>query len=289
MYKSLLLSLVTACLSLTPCSYALAAVPSLIPKELNETVATLDRLANQRQLEQLLAFYSDNFRHRDGLTKAQLSQQLRELWQKYPELQYDTRIVKVDVQGDRYTVETVTEITGRDNNKDNPSRLQSKVIARQVYQRQGNQLRVVSQEIISERSAVSLGANPPSVRLKLPEVIGVGREFTVDAIVEEPVGFSMLLGGITDEPVNPKNYFQVSPMRLQPLRAGGIFRVGKAPFNEGDRWISVILMREDGMTIATQRMRVSRTQVGNQYTPLPNLPVSPSRVRPAPRNEPPSS
>jgi ketosteroid isomerase-like protein len=290
MYQRIALSLATLCLtSLVPTNLAvLAAVPTPIPRELAQTVSALDQAANQRQLEAVLSFYSDTFSHQDGLTKTQLSQNLKELWQKYSQLQYSTRIVKLDVNGDNYTAETVTEINGKDNNKDKPSQLQAKIISRQVYQRSGNQFRMVRQEVISERSSISSGAKPPVVRLKVPEVIGVGRQFTLDAIVDEPLGFSMLLGGVVDEPVNPKNYLQANPVRLQSLRAGGIFRVGKAPFNEGDRWISVVLVREDGMTIATQRVRVSRDQVGNQYTPLPNLPFSPSRIRPNP-TEPPSS
>jgi len=268
---------------------AIASAPQPIPKELSNTITAMDRAASQQQLDSVLSFYSDNFSHSDGLTREQLRQQLQELWKRYPQMQYNTRIVKLEVSGDRYTAETVTEITGKDNDRENPSQLKAKVISRQVYQRSGNSFRMISQEIISERSSLLTGAKPPQVNLKLPEIIGVGRQFALDAIVSEPLGFSMLLGGVIDEPVNPKNYLQVNNISLQPLRAGGLFRVGQAPFSPGDRWISVVLVREDGMTVTTQRLRVSRDQVGNQYTPLPNLPFTPSRIRPVPNNQPPSS
>jgi len=268
---------------------AIASPPPTIPKELSDMLSAMDRAASQQQLDTVLSFYSDNFSHSDGLTKEQLRQQLQELWKRYPQLQYNSRIVKLDVSGDRYTTETVTEITGRDNDRANPSQLKAKVISRQVYVKSANGWRMISQEIISERSSLLTGAKPPQVNLKLPEVIGVGRQFALDAIVSEPLGYSILLGGVIDEPVNPKNYLQVNSIKLQPLRAGGLFRVGQAPFSPGDRWISVVLMREDGMTVTTQRLRVSRNQVGNQYTPLPNLPFTPSRIRPVPSNEPPSS
>jgi len=268
---------------------AFANAPRPIPKELSDTVAALDRAASQQQLDHVLSFYSDNFSHSDGLTREQLRQHLQELWERYPQLQYSSRIVKLNVSGDRYTAETVTEITGKDSNRETPSQLTAKVISRQVYQRNGNSFRMISQEVISERSSLLTGAKPPQVNLRLPEIIGVGRQFALDAIVTEPLGFSMLLGGVIDEPVNPKNYLQLNSIRLQPLRAGGLFRVGQAPFSPGDRWISVVLMREDGMTVTTQRLRVSRDQVGNQYTPLPNLPFTPSRIRPVPSNEPPAS
>ncbi len=283
------LPLATALLTSLVPMQAIAKTPLSIPRELSEAVSALDRFASQQQLENVLSFYSDDLRHSDGVTKEQLRQQLQELWKRYPQLQYSTRIVKLEGSGDRYTAETVTEITGKNQDRDNPTQLKAKVISRQEYQRQGNSFRIVSQEIISERSTLLSGSRPPQVNLKLPEIIGVGRQFALDAIVTEPLNYSVLLGAVIDEPVNPKNYLQTNSIRLQPLRAGGLFRIGQAPFSPGDRWISVVLLREDGMTITTQRLRVSRDQVGNQYTPLPNLPFTPSRIRPAPNQTPPSS
>ena len=288
-FHRLALTFATVLLTSFSTMQAIASSPSAVPKELKETVSALDRFASQQQLENVLSIYSDNFSHSDGLTKEQLRQHLQELWKRYPNLQYSSRIVRVEGSGDRYTAETVTEIIGKNPNGSPPSQLRAKVISRQVYQREGNNLRIVSQEVISERSTQLTGAKPPQVNLKLPEVIGVGRQFALDAIVTEPLGYSVLLGGVIDEPVNPQNYLQVNSIRLQPLRAGGLFRIGQAPFNPGDRWISVVLMREDGMTIASQRLRVSRHQIGEQYTPRPNLTPSPRRLPPTPHQTPPSS
>jgi len=288
MYQRILISLATALLSSVTSLYWVGdsfAQPTAIPREFADTLSAIDRAANQRQLDTLLAFYSDKFSHGDGLTKAQISEQLQALWQRYSQLQYSTRIAKLDIKGEQYIAETVTEITGKDTNQ---AQLEAKVIARQTYQRNGTQFRLLRQEIISERSFLSSGATPPEVRLKIPELIGVGRQFTLDAIVTQPVGNGVLLGGIVDEPVNGQNFLKTNPVRLQQLRAGGIFRVGQAPFTPGDRWVSVVLVRENGMTIASQRMRVSKDAVGNQYTPLPNIPFSPSRVRPTP-SDPPTS
>lgn len=293
MYQRIFISLATALLSSVTSLHwvgdnSLSAQPTTTPREFTETLSAIDRAANQRQLDTLLSFYGENFSHGDGLTKSQVGEQLQNVWQRYSELRYSTRVVKLDIKGDQYTAETVTEITGRDTSQETPARLQAKIIARQVYQRSGSRFRLIKQEVISERSFLSSGATPPEVRLKVPELIGVGRQFTLDAIVTQPVGNSVLLGGIIDEPVSGQNFLKTNPVRLQQLRAGGIFRVGQAPFSPGDRWISVVLVQENGMTVASQRMRVSRDAVGNQYTPLPNIPFSPSRIRPAP-NEPPAS
>jgi len=142
----------------------------------------------------------------------------------------------------------------------------------------------VSQQVLAEQSSLSTGDAPPPVKLKMPELIGVGRQYVLDAIVTEPLGTSLLLGAAIEESVEAKNYLNENMINLRPLRAGGLFKIGQAPFSSGDRWISVVLVRESGITIASQRLRVSKDFTGNQYTPLPEPDTTPSRVRPRPNN-----
>jgi hypothetical protein len=46
------------------------------------------------------------------------------------------------------------------------------------------------------------------------------------------------------------------PLDLEALSAGGLFKVGKAPMKPDQRWISSILIREDGIVIDTRRLTV---------------------------------
>jgi hypothetical protein len=265
---------------------ALAAQSSKpAPAELENIVFALDKAASKQDIETVMKYYAPTFNHSDGLTRDRYKQTLSELWQRYKNITYRTEISKWEKQGDLITAETVTMVQGMRGAENDNFKLDAKLISTQTYKNINGQLQVVSQQVLAEQSSLSTGDAPPPVKLKVPELIGVGRQYVLDAIVTEPLGTSLLLGAAIEEPVEAKNYLNENMINLRPLRAGGLFKIGQAPFSSGDRWISVVLVRESGITIASQRLRVSKDFTGNQYTPLPEPDTTPSRVRPRPNND----
>ncbi|CAN1210369.1 nuclear transport factor 2 family protein [Tumidithrix helvetica PCC 7403] len=262
----------------------IAQADRLAPPELKSVVTGLDAAANKRDINAVMQFYASNFSHSDGLTRDQLKEFLQELWQRYAQLKYSTEIVKWEQQGDKIVAETVTQIDGVKSKKDGDFKITASLASSQVYQKVNGKWQVVSQTILSEKSSMTSGSEPPKVELRVPDQIGVGRQYALDAIVIEPLGNNLLLGAAVEEAVNARNYMKDATIDLEPLRAGGVFKIGQAPFKEGDRWISVVLVRETGITIESQRLRVSTNFTGNQYTPLPEYGTTPSRVRPNPND-----
>jgi ketosteroid isomerase-like protein len=262
----------------------LAQTDRQAPADLTSLITGLDAAANKRDINAVMQFYATNFSHSDGLTRDQLKEFLQELWQRYAQIKYRTEVVKWEQQGDKIVAETVTQIEGVKSKKDGDYKLAATLTSSQVYQKVSGKWQVVSQTILSEKSSMTSGTEPPNVQLRVPDQIGVGRQYALDAIVTEPLGTNLLLGAAVEEDVNPKNYLKDATIDLEPLRAGGVFKIGQAPFKEGDRWISVVLVRETGITIASQRLKVSTNFTGNQYTPLPEFGTTPSRVRPNPND-----
>ncbi|TYQ23680.1 MULTISPECIES: hypothetical protein [unclassified Pseudanabaena] len=288
MFKRITLLLVSAVVaSIAPIANPVLAAQSSkpAPPELSNIVFALDKAASSQDLEGVMKYYAPNFNHSDGLNRDRYKQVLGELWQRYKNIRYHTEISKWDKQGDLITAETVTMVQGGKGAENDNFKLDARLISTQTYKNINGQLQVVSQQILSEQSSLSTGDAPPPVKLKVPELIGVGRQYVLDAIVTEPLGTSLLLGAAIEEPVEAKNYLNDNTINLRPLSAGGLFKIGQAPFSSGDRWISVVLVRESGITIASQRLRVSKEFTGNQYTPLPEPDTTPSRVRPRPNNE----
>jgi hypothetical protein len=274
---------VTTLGSFTPPS--LAAQSSPAPAELKNVVAALDRAASAQDIEAVMKYYAPNFSHGDGLSRDLYKKSLRELWQRYTNISYRTEISKWQKQGDLITAETITMIQGKKGDQTDDFKLSGRMVTTQTYKTVNGQLQVLSQQVLSEQSSMSSGEAPPSVQLKMPELIGVGRQYVLDAIVTEPLGTGLLLGAAVEEAVDAKNLLNENTINLRPLRAGGVFKIGQAPFKSGDRWISVVLVRESGVTIASQRLRVSRDFTGNQYTPLPEPDTTPTRIRPRPDNQ----
>ena len=288
MFKRISLLLVSGAIAtLVPIANpALAAQSSKpAPAELENIVFALDKAASKQDIETVMKYYAPTFNHSDGLTRDRYKQTLSELWQRYKNITYRTEISKWEKQGDLITAETVTMVQGMRGAENDNFKLDAKLISTQTYKNINGQLQVVSQQVLAEQSSLSTGDAPPPVKLKVPDLIGVCRQYVLDAIVTEPLGTSLVLGAAIEEPVEAKNYLNENMINLRPLRAGGLFKIGQAPFSSGDRWISVVLVRESGITIASQRLRVSKDFTGNQYTPLPEPDTTPSRVRPRPNND----
>lgn len=222
------------------------------PPQLKDILSRIDAAATGRNLPQVMQFYATGFSNSDGLDRQELEKALTRLWQDYPRLTYRTELVSWQQDGDKTIAETITRIEGVRQFEGQTYRLRAQLRARQqIRDRQ-----ILQQDILTEQTQLLLGASPPTVTVKLPEKVTVGQQFSFDAVVQEPLGNDFLLGAVTEEAVRPTNYFNLAPSKLEPLAAGGIFKIGRAPQEKADRWISAILVRQGGITVVTQRLRV---------------------------------
>lgn len=226
--------------------------PATAPIPLKTILTKIEAAANTRQLPELSRYYSANFTTSDGLTKATWQQSVGQFWQTYNNLKYTTTLTNWRSEGNGYTADTVTKITGTQQISGKTFNLQSTVQSRQKIV--GGQ--IVQQQILQERSQVSSGSQPPTIDLTLPEKLQTNAEYNLDAIVKEPLGEDVLMGATVEQPVTPQAYTQMVDYKLELLTAGGLFKIARAPGKSGDYWISTIFIRPSGMTTLTQRVRV---------------------------------
>lgn len=231
---------------------AAAASP---PAEFVSRTTELDAAASQGDLDAVMKFYSPNFTSSDGLTYDSLKQTLSELWQRYPDLKYETTIDSWEPQQDNSVVAvTTTKITGTRQDQQRELGLSATITARQRLE----DGKIVEQEVLQEQSRLTTGEKPPTVNLNLPEQVAPGASFDFDAVVMEPLGERLLLGAAIEEPVEANNYLNPAPVELELLSSGGLFKVGRAPDTAGDRWVSAVIVRYDGITALTQRLHVKK-------------------------------
>lgn len=231
---------------------ALAAPPETAPPELKEMLGQIDAAANARDLKSVMEFFSPNFSHGDGLNRESMEKGLVELWKRYPKLNYRTELQSWQVEGQGIVAETVTYITGVEQLPDREMALTATLRSRQRYENK----KIVRQEILTERTQLTSGANPPTLELKLADRLRPGQDFTFDAIVQEPLGNQLLIGAALEEPVSAENYLNPSQVKLEALSSGGLFKVGRAPTSPTSNWLSAIVVRQDGITAVTQRVQV---------------------------------
>ena len=224
------------------------------PKELIETISEIEKAANQKDLEELLEYYDEDFTNTDGLTYASLSEALKQTWSDYSQLRYSTKIESWEQIEDQLVANTVTYIRGTQRNKDRVSRLNATLRSRQYIENQ----KLVRQEILSEETILTSGIKPPKVNTIVPEQVKVGEKYHFDVIATEPLENNLLLGAAIEEKIGGDRYINPTTLELKPLPAGGIYKVVTAPRLADNHWLSAVLVRGDGITIVTRRVNVSQ-------------------------------
>ena len=246
---SLALSL---CLTTSLGTIAKAQTPETIPPQLNQVLTQIDAAANRQDVSAVENLYGDNFVNSDNLNRTAMLAGLRQFWGRYSQLNYTTNLESWNQEGNQIVAETVTVITGVQELEEREINLESTLRSRQ-YILDGQ---IVRQEILAESTRLFLGENPPQLEVRLPDEVSPGQEYGFDAIVTEPLGGDLLIGGAIDEPVNSDRYLNPGNIELNVLPAGGIFKIGKAPTEAVDQWLSAIVIRGDGITVVSQRLRV---------------------------------
>ncbi len=222
------------------------------PPELTNMLMQIDAAANKADLAAVMRFYSPSFTSTDGLSYETLKKTLQALWKRYPNLTYKTELNSWQPEGNGFSTVTTTTISGKYPDQRRDLILSATIKSRQRFA--ANQ--IVEQQVLRERSQLTSGEKPPTVTMSLPEQVAPGQQFDFDAVVTEPLGERLLLGAALEEPINPENYLNPAPISLDLLTSGGLFKVGRAPDTAGDRWISAVIVRDNGITAVTQRLRV---------------------------------
>jgi hypothetical protein len=224
------------------------------PPALTTLIDTLEQAANAQDLATVIALYSPNFSHADGFNRSSYEAALADLWAAYPQLTYDVTLLtwERDSSGRLFT-ETLTQISGTRFDSGREYTLVAEIGSRQQLENG----QIIYQEIFSEQTRLVTGANPPTVVLHIPEQVDTRDRFSFDAIVQEPLGNQRLLGQALDEGVTADDFTTPRPIDLEPLSAGGLFKIGNAPETPDQRWISSVLIRSDGWVIDTRRLNVT--------------------------------
>lgn len=236
----------------TPGNAPPANTPSDAPAELTTALSQIDAAANQRNLGQVMHFFSPSFTHSDGLTYQTFQNALKKFWDRYPRLTYQTTLNRWERNGDAIVADTTTTVTGTQQISGRDFTLKATITSRQQFV--GG--KIVRQDILTEQNQLTTGENPPQVEVSLPGQVPIARSFNFDAIVQEPLRNRLLLGVAVEEPIRPNAYLTPTPINLELLSAGGLFKVGQAPALPDSRWISAVIVREDGMTLETRRLQV---------------------------------
>jgi hypothetical protein len=231
-----------------------AQSPDTAPVELKALITQIEAAANRGDLEQVMQFYSPEFTNSDGLNYANLQQGLKGFWQDYRLVKYSTKLQSWQQEGDKIVAETVTKIQGTGESLGRKVQLSSSITSRQHFQDD----KLIYQEILQETTEITAGDSAPQIKVILPAQVKVGEQFDFDVIVEEPLGDDLLAGAVLNERITGDSYLNPGVLKLDLLPAGGIFKRATAPQEPNNEWFSAIVVRGDGITLVTKRVRVTQ-------------------------------
>ena len=243
-------------------SFAITTVPfhrvvaqgESIPSEIFTIVPQLDVAFNNRDTELIERYISPDFTSKDGLNYQSFSDSMNFVWEKYPDLKYETTIESGKKEGNRLIAITTTKITGSYIINDRQFQLNSTIKAEQTFE--NNQL--IKQKILQERNEITSGEKPPVVTFDIPKKARPGQVFDFDVIIKEPIGTDLVLGAALEEKITGDLLANPSSLELEALTAGGIFKRVTVPSVVNDQWYSIILIRDGGIRMITQRLIVNR-------------------------------
>ncbi|MGF1566735.1 MAG: nuclear transport factor 2 family protein [Nodosilinea sp.] len=230
------------------------ATPASAPADLASTLSALEAAANSQDLDAVMGYYGESFSSDDGFDYPQLRQALETLWQQYGDLTYDIELLSWEANGaGGYIIETLTQVTGSRSAAERDLTLTAEVTSRQRLENG----KIVSQDVLAETSRLVTGDSPPTLQVQVPETLQPGQTYSFDTIVLEPLENRALMGVAVDEGVTAVDFFTPRPVVFDVLSAGGLYKQGTAPAGPDQRWISAVIIREDGMVIETRRVQVA--------------------------------
>ncbi|BAC90478.1 hypothetical protein [Gloeobacter violaceus] len=254
-----LLALLVACGALF--APGVQAADEVITERVRAIAAQMDASASQENLDSLFANYATSFKSSDGLGYETTRQAVSALWEKLAKPTYQTNVTAVVPEKNRYRVNATTRLQADYKTElGEPARLESTVETVSRYEDQKTGLKLVSQEIAAERTTLSIGGKPPQVSLNLPSTVRVGKNFKVEAVLATPLQEAPALGGIRLTPITTKTATALEAPALEPLRTGGLFKTGQAPSRPEDQAVTLAFVREGGLVLVNQRLKVTETE-----------------------------
>ncbi|MEL6491375.1 MAG: nuclear transport factor 2 family protein [Cyanobacteria bacterium J06621_3] len=231
---------------------AQAESPDTAPAELTAALAQIEAAASAQDVSATMSGYSSTFTNEDGFTYETLEAALETLWNQYDTLNYRVELQSWEPSPNGFVAETVTYIDGTQMMNGQPTQLEAIIRSEQTFENG----KIVSQQTLSERNQLTSGSQPPTLSVILAEQVAPGESYDFDAIVVEPLGNRYLLGAAVEEGTTATDFFTGRPVELELLSAGGLFKIGEAPATPDSRWVSALLVREDGLTVVTRRLQV---------------------------------
>ena len=174
--------------------------------EIKNIIIKLEDEWNNHNLNEVMNYYSDSYVNNDGLDKAAITELTKDFWKTYPDVQSNSKIFEIRLQGDFATVESLDKAIGH-TAKEMPGLgskgiLSSKSEGALYIKRTGKIWKIIGDRNNYEEVKVSFGiAKLLNTEFTAPEQVKSGSPYSAKLnLVSLPPNIGAV-GSITSEPL----------------------------------------------------------------------------------------
>ncbi len=214
--------------------------------EIEQLLKEIETQWNAHNLDNVMAYYADDYINNDGLDKKSVSVLTQDFWKTYPDARSSSQTREIRIEGSFITVQscdtavgtTAKEMPGIGTKGDLQSVSEGELYLKKI----GPSWRIIGDRIDYEKVRVSFGlAKQLAANFSAPEQVRAGHQYSAKLELNLPAGL-MAVGSITSQPLQ---YPQPNPTDAwRPLEGPTLERV--MPANSKNR--NELLMATIGVT-----------------------------------------
>lgn len=161
-------------------------------RQIRKHLAELLKASNKHDIKAMMAYYSPHFISGDRMDLKTIRQLIVDTWELYPDIQYESEVTQVRLNGDWATVETrdrsrATAVTKKLGEVDEQGVLESESRTLMFWHRVGSQWLIESDATLYEQAMIRFGsAATLPIRFVAPDQVFSGETFTAKVNVPLP-------------------------------------------------------------------------------------------------------
>lgn len=187
--------------------------------------------SNRHDLDAVLKHYSPNFTSGDSLSLKDVRGLVKDTWQMFPDIRYDSQALDIRVNGNWATVESLDTATATakvdPTVSDKPGVMKSRSRGLLYLHRTGKTWEIVSDATLFEKATIAYGLDNINIDVESPEQVFAGESYTAKVKVGIPAG-NIAFATITQEPLTYPQHTAKDKFRTLSTEKTDLERIFKA-------------------------------------------------------------
>ncbi len=197
-----------------------------------EALRDLMAASNRHDLEGVLKHYSPNFSSGDSLSLSDIRGLIKDTWQMFPDIRYNSQIMEIRINGKWATVESLDTATATAKVdpvvSTKPGTMKSRSRGMLYLHRTGKTWEIISDATLFEKATITYGPfDAVEIDVETPEQVFAGDSYTAKVSVDVPAG-NIAFATLSQEPLTYPQHSSKDKFRTLSTENTDLERIFKA-------------------------------------------------------------